>query len=105
MRKGLRRGLVLKYQFFLFRDLTFLPAFARKTSSSIPNRRLASFLPAKPSTARASNALVPFECVGSPWRHGQISLRDIRMLFEYYLRNARSHDWLRKFGKVRIRVT
>ncbi len=37
-----------------------------------------------------------FEFVGSLWRLGQISLRDIRMLFEYYLENLRSHDWLRQ---------
>ena len=40
-----------------------------------------------------------FEFVGSLWRLHQISLRDIRMLFEYYLKNIRSHDWLREFVK------
>jgi hypothetical protein len=38
-----------------------------------------------------------FEFVGSLWRLGQISLRDIRMLFEYYLKNVRSQEWLRRF--------
>jgi hypothetical protein len=40
-----------------------------------------------------------FEFVGSLWRLGQISSRDIRMLFQYYLENLRSHDWLRRFVK------
>jgi tRNA-dihydrouridine synthase len=41
-----------------------------------------------------------FEFVGSLWRLGQISLRDIRMLFEYYLNNLRSHEWVRDFVKT-----
>jgi len=40
-----------------------------------------------------------FEFVGSLWRLGEISLRDVRMLFQYYLENIRSHDWLRRFVK------
>jgi hypothetical protein len=40
-----------------------------------------------------------FEFVGSLLRLGQISLRDVRMLFEYYLRNIQSHGWLRQFVK------
>ncbi len=40
-----------------------------------------------------------FEFVGSLWRLHQISLRDVRMLFEYDLKNIRSHDWLREFVK------
>lgn len=28
-----------------------------------------------------------------------LSVRDIRMLFEYYLKNISSHGWLRQFVK------
>lgn len=38
-----------------------------------------------------------FEFMASLWRLGQISFEDICMLFDYYLRNLNSHDWLRKF--------
>jgi hypothetical protein len=40
-----------------------------------------------------------FEFVASLWRLGQISLRDVRMLFEYYLKNISSHHWLLQFVK------
>jgi hypothetical protein len=46
-----------------------------------------------------------FEFVASLWCLGQISLRDVRMLFQYYLENLESHDWLRRFVREqRIRV-
>lgn len=41
-----------------------------------------------------------FEFVASLWKLGQISLGDVRMLFEYYLSNLRSHKWVREFVKT-----
>jgi hypothetical protein len=41
-----------------------------------------------------------FEFVASLWKLGQVSLGDVRMLFEYYLNNLRSHKWVREFVKT-----
>lgn len=41
-----------------------------------------------------------FEFVASLWKLGQISLRDVRMLFEYYLKNLETHEWVGDFVKT-----
>lgn len=38
-----------------------------------------------------------FEFVASLWRIGQLSLREIAMIFEYYLRNLKQHQFVMDF--------
>lgn len=38
-----------------------------------------------------------FEFAGALWRNKQISVKDIRVIFQYYLDNIRSHAWLCQF--------
>ncbi len=40
-----------------------------------------------------------FEFIASLWKLRQISYKDVCMLFHYYLKNLRSHDWIMKFVK------
>jgi len=37
------------------------------------------------------------EFVGSLWERRQLSMKDIRTLFDYYLRNLKEHTWVRRY--------
>lgn len=40
-----------------------------------------------------------FEYIATLWKTGQITERDVHMMFGYYIKNLEKHDWLMSFAK------
>jgi len=63
-------------------------------------RRLIDSGAADERTEQLVDYLNFFEFVASLWELGQISLRDVRMLFEYYIKNLETHEWVGAFVRT-----